>query len=105
MIYRALEALANSQDGDEIAQGLIDIGQTMTKMDVDETIAFRTSLKILVKSGQVEKGTNIWNMLDTLWRETEQHLIVTCGDQPTREIVGKVNLTLGRPYPCKVDDR
>jgi hypothetical protein len=46
-ILNAMTAVVESEDGGEIAQGLLQIGATLTAMSVDETIAFRTSLILL----------------------------------------------------------
>ncbi len=102
-IYSALNAVTTSQDGASIAQGIIAVGNTLTAMNVDQTIAFRASLRLLVASGQVQEDTQAYKMAQVLWDETARHLIRFCTIDNSREIVRKVNVEFGRPYPCRID--
>jgi len=102
-IYSALSTVATSQDGESIAQGIIAVGNTLTDMTVDQTIAFRTSLQLLVTSGQVQEDTPVYEMTRVLWANTNRHLIRLCTIDNSHEVVGKVNVEFGRPFPCRID--
>ncbi len=102
-IYSALNAMTTSQDGEGIAQGIIAVGNTLTTMNVDQTFAFRTSLSLLMASGQAQEDTPVYNTMQALWTETTRHLIRLCTENNSREVVAKVNIELGRPYPCRID--
>ncbi len=102
-IYSALNAVAASQDGEGIAQGIIAVGNTLTAMNVDQTIAFRTSLSLLLASSHVQEDSPEHEMIQVLWIETGRHLIRLCTIDNSREVVGKVNVEFGRPFPCRID--
>ena len=102
-ILNAMTAVVESEDGGEIAQGLLQIGATLTAMSVDETIAFRTSLILLHRSGQIVKGTSQYDMAEAMMGSVTTHLRRLCSVDKTEEIVRKVNVTLGRPFPCSVN--
>jgi len=102
-IYYALNKVTESQDGAGIAQGLIEVGNTLTEMNIDQTIAFRTSLRLLIASGQVQKGTAQREMVNTLGQVTGWHLRSLCSIDRSRETVVKVNTELGKPYRCQTE--
>jgi hypothetical protein len=95
--------VAESQDGAAIAQGLVNIGNALTEMNVDETLAFRTSLTLLIASSKVQKGTAERKMVKTLGQATARHLLSLCSIDRSPETVVKVNLELGRPYRCQTE--
>lgn len=102
-ILNAMTAVVESENGAEIAQSLLQIGTTLTAMSVDETIAFRTSLVLLHRSGQIPKGTPQHDMAESMWKETSVHMTRLCSVDKSEETVRKVNVTLGRPFPCSVN--
>ncbi len=102
-VYAALNKVVASEDGAGIAQGLIEVGKNLTDMSVDETIAFRISLSLLIESGQLPKDTAEREMVNVLGRATGQHLLRLCSIDKSPETVVKVNLELGRPYRCQVE--
>lgn len=102
-IYSALNTVAASPDGVAIAQGLVEVGNALTAMNVDQTIAFRTSLTLLIASGQVQNGTAEREMVNVLGRATALHLLTLCSVDRSAETVVKVNLELGRPYRCQTE--
>jgi len=102
-IYAALNKVTASTDGAGIAQGLAEVGQNLINMNTDETIAFRTSLSILLASGQVPEDTAERDMVNVLEQATTRHLLSLCSVDRSPETVIKVNTELGYPYPCTAD--
>jgi len=102
-ILNAMTAVVESENGAEIAQSLLQIGTTLTAMSVDETIAFRTSLVLLHRSGQIVKGTSQYDMAEAMMGSVTTHLQRLCSVDRSEETVRKVNVTLGRPFPCRVN--
>ncbi|MFT5849861.1 MAG: hypothetical protein ACI9H6_000687 [Patiriisocius sp.] len=102
-IYSALNKVVESQSGAEIAQGLVEVGNTLTTMNVDQTIAFRTSLTLLIASGQVQKNTAERAMVNTLGQATGRHLRSLCSIDRSLQTVSRVNIELGRPFPCQIE--
>lgn len=102
-IYAALNKVVASEDGAGIAQGLVEVGKNLTAMNVDETIAFRISLSLLIESGQVPNDTTEREMVNVLGQATGQHLLQLCAVDKSPGTVSKVNVELGFPYPCQVE--